>query len=272
MKPFFSFYGSKYKAVKLYQPPQHDIIIEPFAGSACYSIKHHINEETGKRRQVFLCEKDPNIYQVWDFLINLANDPAYELYIDEKLKVDAKDIVNLKEDNRIEQEAKNFIGFWLVRGSTAPRMVPTGWMKQDGIIEGYPSSFWGEKVRERIKKQLPYIKHWRVFLDDYKEMHDFSDATWFIDPPYSTPAGKHYTYGMKKEEYKELGEWCMSKKGQVIVCEQKGADWLPFETLGKLRSLTKYKDENNINYEKGSDEVVWYNNVSNIEKQVNDIR
>lgn len=39
----FSYYGSKSKIVNYYPPPKENIIIEPFAGSARYSLKYFDN-------------------------------------------------------------------------------------------------------------------------------------------------------------------------------------------------------------------------------------
>ena len=38
-----------------------------------------------------------------------------------------------------------------------------------------------------------------------------------------------------KVDYVALREWCLSRKGLLIVCEQEGADWLPFRPLYDLR-------------------------------------
>ena len=50
-------------------------------------------------------------------------------------------------------------------------------------------------------------------------------------------------------DYPSLGNWCMERKGQVIVCEQEGADWLPFEVL---RETTNSQD-------KKYKEMIWTN-------------
>ena len=41
MKPFFRYYGGKWRDCAKYPPPQFDTIVEPFAGSAGYSVRHH---------------------------------------------------------------------------------------------------------------------------------------------------------------------------------------------------------------------------------------
>ena len=50
-------------------------------------------------------------------------------------------------------------------------------------------------------------------------------------------------------DYNYLGKWCKSRLGQVIVCENEGADWMDF---GFLTSLGGQR--------KSSKEVIWYKN------------
>ena len=40
LKPFFSYFGGKWRTAKHYPGPSRDLIIEPFAGSAGYSVRH----------------------------------------------------------------------------------------------------------------------------------------------------------------------------------------------------------------------------------------
>ena len=60
-------------------------------------------------------------------------------------------------------------------------------------------------------------------------------ATWFIDPPYQN-AGKHYRFGSSQLDYPALAAWCQTREGQVIVCEQGGATWLPFQVLSDVKT------------------------------------
>ena len=41
LKPFWSFYGAKYNLAPKYPSPVGDSIVEPFAGSAQYSLLHY---------------------------------------------------------------------------------------------------------------------------------------------------------------------------------------------------------------------------------------
>ena len=54
---------------------------------------------------------------------------------------------------------------------------------------------------------------------------------------------------MNDIDYSALADWCHSRKGQVIVCENEGADWLPFERLC---------EQVGANRAKRSMEVIWH--------------
>ena len=58
-------------------------------------------------------------------------------------------------------------------------------------------------------------------------------ATWFVDPPYR--GGKRRTIPLRlwRHRLRHLAQWCRrSRQGQVAVCENKGACWLPFVDVG----------------------------------------
>src|SRR3990167_9750884 len=57
----FSYYGSKSKIVDCYPKPKHRKIIEPFAGSARYSLKYF-------DREVLLVDKYEVIVRIWKYL------------------------------------------------------------------------------------------------------------------------------------------------------------------------------------------------------------
>ncbi len=73
------------------------------------------------------------------------------------------------------------------------------------------------------------------------------DATWFIDPPYDNAAGENYRHH-KLDRY-ALAQWCRGRRGQVIVCENEGASWLPFAPLRTFKRGLRAAG--------GSREVVW---------------
>lgn len=88
------------------------------------------------------------------------------------------------------------------------------------------------KVRRKLLEVIPEVTNWKITNVDYTDLVNV-DATWFVDPPYANAAGRRYR--TNAVDYQQLGWWCLNRKGQVIVCEQAGADWLPFETMEHKR-------------------------------------
>lgn len=214
LKPFFCFYGGKYRvAKKLYPPPQYNTIVEPFAGGAGYSVRY-------SQHNIILYDLDPILAGVWDYLIRISSQEILSL----PAKVDHVDNFN------IPQEAKWLIGFWLKKATAYPGKTPSTW--QNSRVR--PNSHWGTAIRARLAYQVEKIRHWKIFNKSYEEAEDI-EATWFIDPPYMGKCGKYYR--KKITDYNKLGEWCKQRKGQVIVCERGGANWLPFESIGEIKSM-----------------------------------
>ncbi len=210
----FSYYGSKNKIAKLYPLPKYDLIIEPFAGAAWYSVLH-------RNRNVLLNEKNEVIYRIWNWLLTEASS---ELLNDNADFYEGQDISQIN----LQKAHKELIGFCINRGSIAPRNIVQKWSCQ---VKEKPN--WASTTAyqlKRIAKLLPEIQHWQTQFGDYKNLPDI-EATWFIDPPYQF-GGEHYTVNDVK--YSELADWCKTRKGQVIVCENTKADWLPFKALTQI--------------------------------------
>lgn len=106
------------------------------------------------------------------------------------------------------------------------------------------------KIRERIATQVPFIRHWEVRHCSYADI-DVGLATWFVDPPYQD-AGKYYHHGSQALDFEHLGQWCQSREGQVMVCENEGATWLPFRPLAETKSTLS---------DKRSKEAIWTNTI-----------
>ncbi len=233
IRPFFGYYGGKWRdALKHYPKPEFKTIVEPFAGSAGYALRYY-------SKRVILCEIDPVLAAVWDYLINVR--PAEVLAIPDLAPGETVD------DLSIPQEAKWLVGMWLNRGVSTPRKSPSKWMRE-GIR---PGSFWGDRVKQTIAEQVPKIRHWRILNCSYLNAPNLDSATWFVDPPYQR-AGKHYRHSSTEIDYRELARWCRDKPGQVIVCENLGADWLPFKPLGDVKTTRATRR---------SKEVIWVNDA-----------
>jgi len=83
-----------------------------------------------------------------------------------------------------------------------------------------------------LASQVERIRHWTVIEGSYEHAPDVG-ATWFIDPPYQV-AGKHYRFS--KIDFQRLAAWVESRAGLKIVCENVGADWLPFVPFARIKS------------------------------------
>lgn len=216
MKPFFPFYGSKYRLAKKYPAPD-GIVIEPFAGSACYSTYWGVD-------RAILNDADRNITSVWEWLIGATPDDVWAL---PDLPHEGDSVEGLPEG------AANLIGFWLTKGS-----VPVKRRGSYAASEKWRHLFWRPAIKERIASQVDRIRNWEVLHGDFQGVPVVSDATYFIDPPYQE-AGVHYRVGFS--DFPRLSEWSRSLPGRVIVCEGAGADWLPFNDLGDFKGMTNKK-------------------------------
>jgi hypothetical protein len=87
-------------------------------------------------------------------------------------------------------------------------------------------------MRERVASQVDAIHHWRVIKGDFTSAPDI-EATWLVDSPYQR-AGYGYVHGSRGLDYPALAAWCRARRGQTIVCEAAGADWLPFSPFGSV--------------------------------------
>lgn len=235
LRPFFSFFGGKWRRAPRYPAPAHELLVEPFAGSAGYATRHHT-------KRVVLVEKDPVIARLWRWLIRV---PAREI----------RALPLLQDGQRVDElgvcpEAEALIGFWCNKGSAHPcKQITTSWGKK------YPDQFWHEGIRERVASQVDHIRHWTLLEGDYAQFGAGGmPATWFIDPPYAgvtrvravrgngkvqaVLVGDRYRCRASDIDFERLSRWCRARRGQVIVCENVGAQWLPFEPFHVARALT----------------------------------
>lgn len=214
MRPLFPYYGSKWNMARYYPKPSRALVIEPFAGSAGYSLFHDC-------RKVMLFDADPVIAGLWEYLINVSEAEVLNLPL---LPNKGDSLSSLQ----IPQEAKWLIGFWLNRGSASPKMSRTAYSARSdrGQLN------WGERARARVAAGLSAVRDWTVKCAPYLEAPDV-EATWHIDPPYENK-GKFYRVPFKA--FQSLGPWCQARRGQVMACENEGASWLPFQSLGSFKS------------------------------------
>lgn len=233
MKPFFTYFGGKFRAASKYPTPQHDILVESFAGSAGYALRY-------PERQVHLFDTSERVIGTWQYLIGVSESEIRNLPIYDGSWDNVDDLVQLP------QEARWLIGWWLNKGTVLPSKTPSKWVRSANGNMG--ENYWGPGIRERIASQLDGIRHWQAHASSYDTAPDW-EATWYVDPPYQA-AGK--SYPMKFMDYDALASWCQSRQGQVIVCENAGATWLPFEPLADIKA-TAGKNRTGV-----SKEVMWH--------------
>jgi site-specific DNA-adenine methylase len=214
MKPFWRYYGGKWRIAPRYPEPLPRLpIVEPFAGAAGYSTRY------GAHRDVILVERDPKIAAIWRWLIDATRDDV--------LSVGDVPDGGTVDDIDAPQAARWLAGFWCNNGVAQPGKTPSKWSR---ISE---SNGWGDRARRRIASQVDAIRSWEVIEGDWHQIGGF-DATWFVDPPYQTAAGRHYKH--HAIDHARLGAWCMEQGPRVIACDQMGADWLPFDLLAHTRT------------------------------------
>jgi site-specific DNA-adenine methylase len=235
--PLFKWFGSKWLSSKKLPEPDYDTIVEPFAGGAGYSLRYY-------KKKVILCEKDPHISRLWNWLISHAKES------------DIREIpINIPEGTDIRK-----IGL-----SLGQQLLLKTWQRTNNIGDCWTISPWGNKpgqwtenTRARIASEFGAISHWKFASDDglmFMRDKDF-EATWFIDPPYEY----NYQYKSALVNYDELSYMCTESLGQTIVCEavcpktNKVPKWLPFKFFGSRITSRRKKDNNHH-----SKELIWTN-------------
>lgn len=214
LRPFWRYYGGKWRAAPRYPRPLHDTIVEPFAGAAGYSLRY-------PHKRVILVEKYSVIAELWRYLIAAKESEILAIPC-----VDAVDDL----PTWVPAGARSLVGFAMNDGVTSPcRMLSAGRRKMQAL--GRRLDGWTEAKRYYAARGVSGIRHWTVIEGEYTAAPDI-EATWFVDPPYEG-AGVHYKHPSTAIDFPALGSWCRSRLGQTIVCENVGASWLPFRPFGR---------------------------------------
>jgi 16S rRNA G966 N2-methylase RsmD len=222
----FYYYGRRKQIAHQYPQPQHTHIVEPFAGSAAYSLYW---AEKGIDLEVTLIDKSEVVATIWNYLISAKESDI------KNLPATLKTGDNLN-DYRLSIAERFLIGFHINPGSAVPKLTVS------------KASRW-EAGRKYILKTLPLVRHWKFIHGEYYAA-EASIATWFIDPPFQC-GGTHYQHQI--HNYDVLGDWVKSRCGQVIVCEAEPATWLPFKDLGSV------VNNGGLNLAKRRKDLIWTN-------------
>lgn len=227
----WSYYGSKTNMVDLYSPPKHDLIIEPFSGAAKYSMKYW-------DRDVLLVDKYEVVIRIWKWLQQCSPDDILKL-------PSPKTGEKIRDYNLDCEEAYLFMGFIIGAGGQSPR----------NTVSPNCERLRPNRIRTLLSQHaadLHKIRHWKIELGDYRNIPN-QPATWFIDPPYQH-GGHIYVESNKRIDFAELGDYCQTRQGQVIVCENTKADWLPFKPMKPFKGSVRMTTE-----------AIWSNEPTNFD-------
>lgn len=212
----FSYYGRKSKLIDLYPKPTKDTIIEPFDGSAVYALNGNNWE-----KDVIIVDKYEVVIKIWQYLQQASVEDILSL-------PNFKKGDKVTDHQHLTKQEKWLIGFCINRGNSTPVITASNYNSWD-------------KDKVRIANDLHKIRHWDIRLGSYVGIENIN-ATWYIDPPYQK-MGKYYKHNGDGIDFMHLSKWCKEREGQVIVCENKGADWLEFQDLKVFRGSAKTNTE-----------------------------
>jgi hypothetical protein len=226
----FSYLGSKSKIAHLYPKPLYPLIIEPFAGSARYSLLHW-------KKDVILFDTSKYVIGVWQLLQAASKSDILSL-------PDVPSKLSITQIEGLSEAEQWLIGFHLCRGKAKPR------------VTGHGQNSWN-RDKIRIANDLYKVQHWQVIEGSYRSDINLR-ATRFVDPPYEAVQVRPKNSDRYPEwfvDYDDLAEYCRTRRGQTIVCEGDGANWLPFRLL---KTVTTNSNNRTV---KTNGEYIWTANA-----------
>lgn len=214
----FQYYGGKSKIARWYPSPRYPRIIEPFGGSGAYAFMH-------AERRVRINDARPEIGMIYEFMCRPDSAALVARYVEPHYHEG-----DVPARMALSRGAPIGLAWWLAIESRSGKYA----LSLDAVVTKWGAIKSLAHARARFLSVLNRVAHWDFSVVDYEQIPN-QEATWFVDPPYSSAAGR--IYGMPRLDYGRLAEWVRARRGQVIVCEQFGATWLPFEVLVAARGM-----------------------------------
>jgi hypothetical protein len=194
ISPLFKWFGSKWQSAKRYPPPEHDRIVEPFAGGAGYALNH-------VDKSVFLWEDDPNLFALWTWLLQAKPEEILTIPLGVPVGTDIRTLgMNRGQELLLKhwQRTNNVGDCWTI----------SPW--------GHLPGQWTANTRARVAEESQAIRHWRVVPPiDLVDL----PCTWFIDPPYLY--NYRYRKGLPDFDYDALSSLVQTihSESLIIACE-----------------------------------------------------
>lgn len=218
----WGYYGSKALIVKLYPKPIHNKIIEPACGTARYSLEYFEND-------ILLVDKYEVIIKIWHWLQQASEKDVLGI---NRVLIPHKKADEYEFDSEGE---KLLFQFLIKKAPERPSLKVT-----DRVAIARPNYM--NYSLKRIAKNLFKIKHWTIRCGSYESVPIDRYTTYFVDFPYQF-GGECYPCSSKHLNFDKVGEWCRDLPGQVIVCENLKADWLPFVPLKSMKGSLGFSHE-----------------------------
>jgi hypothetical protein len=215
----FYYFGRKGRPASSYEPPEYDLVIEPFAGSMAYSLHWRPGFAIG-------CEANGFVVRLWRRLAHMSVSQIKTMQLP-PIGTYTTDL------------------YWMLTSSSTTALKAKGLTMTEFMYKRALA-----QQRMTVREQNYAENNVLYYHGDYQEAPDVA-ATWFIDPPYSgVNGGYHPEYSTV--DYEELALWCLNRKGQLIVCEGNDGWWLPFKPLRSFRGVRASKG-----VERKNAEFVW---------------
>jgi site-specific DNA-adenine methylase len=228
--PFFKWFGSKWHNTAHYPEPCFNTIIEPFAGSASYSL-HYADHD------VVIYDANCQLLDLWAWLINSATyDNIKAIPLNIPINTDIRTL-------SLDYGQQLLLKHWQRTNNVSKTWLISKWTNQPGQ--------WTSNTRARLAEQIYAIKHWKIAMPSFKEC-----GTYFIDPPYQynyryKSSNLLYEFGSNETDYELLATSIKNLPipNQVIVCEARHPNtnvkpkWLPFQDFRESITCRRRKGD-----------------------------